>query len=330
VTDPAGRRLTTAALHEHWDNAVPVLIPIAGTPQLRLRVDPPCGRLTLRAPIAPATEVPSNTLAHVAVETMFEGGDRFVEISTTDARLILDGYAMLMGIADRIQLDGLAPLAALEQTIATWHSILARRVRMSPQAEIGLFGELLVVRALIEAATASAAAWRGGLSEEHDFGFGDADVEAKTTSGDKRHHWIHGLTQLVQTGDTPLWLLSVQITRGGDTQGQTLPELIDELLATTSGADRRRIAQNLVTVGWDDDQGELFDERWRLRSAPELFRVDADFPRLTPTLLSGAGIDVGALCQVFYEIDLSGHEPSPDPPGVLAKIVSHMRAPFND
>lgn len=330
MTDAAGRRLTTAALHEHWDNAVPVLLPVAGKPPLRLRIDPPRGRLTLRAPIAPDIEVPTNTLAHVAVATTVDRGVRYVEISTTDARLMLDGYAMLMAIADRMQLDGLAPLVALEQTLVTWHSILATRVRMSPQAEVGLFGELLVVKALVDTATAGATAWRGGLSEEHDFGFGDADVEAKTTSADKRHHWIHGLTQLVPTGDTPLWLLSVQITRGGEGQGHTLPALIDQLLATTSGGDRERIAQNLAAVGWHDEQRDLFDERWRLRSAPRPFRVGAGFPRLTPTLLSDAGIDIGALRQVAYEIDLSGHDPSPDPPGALAKIVHHMGAPFDD
>lgn len=324
------RHLTTSVLMEHWDSGVPVVIPIAGTPELRLRVDAPRSRLTLRAPQPAGVEAPVNRLAHVAVDTRVEGGVRYIEISTTDPRLVVDGYAMLMAVADRVQLDGVDPVEALEQTLATWQSILATRVRMSPQAEVGLFGELLVVRALLETATAGATAWRGGLSEEHDFGFGDADVEAKTTSVDKRHHWIHGLAQLVQTGDTPLWLLSVQITRGGEAQGQTLPELIDQLLTTTSGVDRERIAQNLAAVGWHDDQRDLFGERWRLRSAPHPFRVDVGFPRLTPTLLSDAGVDIGALRQVSYEIDLSGHEPSPDPPGALAKIVHHMGEPFDD
>jgi hypothetical protein len=140
MSDPTGRRLTTAALHEHWDNAVPVLLPLPGTPPLRLRIDPPRNRLTLRAAVAPGAVVPTNTLAHVAVETKFDHGVRYVDISTTDPRLVLDGYAMLMAIADRIQVDGLAPLAALEQTLATWQSILATRVRMSPEVEIGLFG----------------------------------------------------------------------------------------------------------------------------------------------------------------------------------------------
>jgi hypothetical protein len=271
--------------------------------------------------------MPTNSLAHVAVETLVDAGDRFVEISTTDARLVVDGYAMLMAVADRIQLDGFDPLTALEETLKTWESILRTRTRMSMEAEIGLFGELLVVRAVLETGVAEATAWRGGLGEEHDFGFSDADAEVKTTSGERRRHWIHGLTQLVQTTQTPLWLLSVQVTRGGDDQGESLPELIDGVSAMADGPGRGRIASNLAAIGWDDDQRDLFDERWRLRSAPLALRVDADVPRLTPALLSKAGIDTASLRQVAYEIDVTDRPASPNPPLTLTRIMEFHAEP---
>ena len=157
-----GRHLTTAGLMEHWDNGVPVAIPIAGTPALRLRIEPARSRLTLRAPLKPEVEPPVNTLAHVAVEVRIEGDKRFLEISTTDERLVVDGHAMLMAVADRIQLDGIEPIVALEQTLVMWGSILAARVRLSLEREVGLFGELLVVQALLATATAGASAWRAG------------------------------------------------------------------------------------------------------------------------------------------------------------------------
>jgi hypothetical protein len=315
---------------EHWDSDVPVVIPIAGTPTLRLRIDAPRSRLTLRAPLATGVDAPTNTLAHVAVDALVEGGIRYVEISTTDARLVVDGYAMLMAVADRVQLDGIDPLVALEQTLATWQSILAARVRMSPQMEVGLFGELLLLHTLLDANAAGATAWRGGLSEEHDFGFGEVDVEVKTTSGEKRHHWIHGLTQLVETGATPLWLISIQITRGGDAQGQSLPDLIDRVLAMTTGPERDRITQNLEAVGWHEEQRDLFDVQWRLRTVPLALLVDDDLPRLTPTLLSRAGIDTTPLRQVAYEVDLTGRAPSPNPPPTISAIVEQLGAPLDD
>lgn len=331
MTRPApGRHLTTAGLQEHWDHGVAVAIPIAGTPTLRLRIDPARTRLTLRAPLAPEVEPPVNTLAHIAVEVRVESNLRFLDISTTDERLVVDGHAMLMAIADRIQLDGIQPVEAFEQTLATWESILASRVRLTIQAEIGLVGELLVLQALLDTAAASASAWRGGLSEEHDFGFADADVEVKTTAGEQRRHWIHGLGQLVPTGDSPLWLLSLQLTRAGEGDGHRLPELIDELRGRLSGADRASLDQSVTTAGWSEDQRDLVTDRWRLRTPPIAFHVADDFPRLTPALLGAASIDIAPLRQVTYEIELTGRPGSSDPPTTVATIIKDLGKTFDD
>lgn len=329
MTAPApGRHLTTAGLQQHWDYGVPVAIPIAGTPALRLRIDPPRGRLTLRAPLSREVEPPINTLAHVAVDVRIDGVQRYLEISTIDARLVVDGHAMLMAIADRIQLDGIEPVEALETTLVSWESILASRVRLTLQAEVGLFGELLVVQALLDTTTAGGSAWRGGLSEEHDFGFADADVETKTMSGEQRRHWIHGLGQLVPTGESPLWLLSIQLTRAGEGEGFRLPELIDDVRGRVSGAEQARLEQNLTAAGWSEDQRDLVTDRWRLRTPALAFRVAGDFPRLTPDLLGGASIDVAPLRQVAYEIDLTGRPPSSDPPASVATITTYLGKGF--
>ncbi len=321
-----GRMMTPAVLMEHWHNGVPVIVPLTGTPELRLWIDSTRRRLTLRAPSSSGTQLPVNTLAHVSVETVIENGVSYVEISTTDKDLVFDGYAMLMAVADRIQLGGAEAVAALEETLATWGAILAARARLSPGAEIGLFGELLVVRGLLAADAAGIGAWRGGFGEEHDFGFAEADLEVKTTSGERRHHWIHGLAQLLGTDGSPLWILSLQITRGGDGQGLRLPELIDEVLAAVDGQGRDRVEQNLAGAGWHEAQRDLYVERWRPRTAPLLLRVDGRFPRLTAPLLSALAVDTGSLHRVDYEIDLTDRQPSPDPPPAVVEILTQMEA----
>lgn len=329
TASPTGRHLTTAALMEHWDAGVPVAIPISGTPTLRLRIDPASSRLTLRAPLLPGVEPPANTLAHVNATVRVEGQDRFLEISTTDARLVIDGHAMLMAIADRIQIDSTDPVTALQQTLATWEAILASRVRLAAESEIGLVGELLVVQACLIAGTASADAWRGGLSEEHDFGFKDADVETKTTTGEHRRHWIHGLRQLVPTGDRPLWLLSLQLTRAGEGDGNRLPELIDDVRSRVSGRDLVLVDQNIAAAGWTEDQRDLVTDRWRLRTAPMAFHVIGDFPRLTPDLLQKAALDMTPLRQVSYEIDLTGRTTSSGPPATVATLTKQLGKGFD-
>lgn len=324
-----GRHLSTAVLMQHWGDGVPVAIPLPGNPPLGLRIDQARQRLTLRAPVPSGVEPPPNTLAHVAVEIGIDDGTRYLEISTTDERLVVDGHAMLMAIADRIQLDGVDPRIALEQTLATWQSILATRTRMSLQAEVGLMGELLVMSASLQTGVAGVDAWRGGLGEEHDFGFSGADVEVKTTIAERRHHWIHGLGQLVPTGESPLWLLSLQLTRAGEGEGERLPDLMDRLRSASTGEDKDRFDLAVAAAGWSEDQRDLFPDRWRLRTAPAAFHVADDFPRLTPTLLGASSIDPAPLLQVTYEVDLTGRAPSPDPPSTVSTIIQHMGGGFD-
>jgi Putative PD-(D/E)XK family member, (DUF4420) len=324
VTPDPTRRLTAPTLMQHWDAGVPVVIPIAGDPMLRLRINPPAGQLTLRAPITETAQLPQQELAHVSATRVTEAGTSYLDISTTDSRLVVDGYAMLMSIADRIQLAGADPLEAFVETLEVWRSILTERSRMSATAEIGLFGELLVLQALVSTGAAAPTAWRGGLGEEHDFGLPDVDAEIKTTTGERRQHWIHGLTQLVNTGATPLWLVSLQITRAGDGTGHTLPELIDLVLAAVDESMHNLIAKNLSEVGWREDTRDLFDERWRLRSAPLALHVDDALPRLTPEVLERADLNTSGLRQVTYEIDVTDKPPAEPLPPTLARTLAAM------
>jgi Putative PD-(D/E)XK family member, (DUF4420) len=318
------RRISGNVLMEHWDSGVPVVIRLAGTPELTLRVDSSAERLTLRAPVDPSAEIPINTLANVRIEPVVDDGRRWVEISTIGEDLISDGYAMLMMIADRVQLGDAHPLEAFAETLSVWESILASRARLGAGEEIGLFGELLVLEGLLNAGTADAGSWRGGLREEHDFGFGKTDVEVKTTSGESRRHWIHGLGQLQKTDGSRLWLLSVQITRGGDTQGRTLPELIDVIVGLSGPTGEDRVMENLAGAGWHETQRDLYPERWRLRNPPLLLRVEGQFPRLTRDLLSEVAVDTTGIRQVDYEIDLTGLPTSPDTPPEMTEALTRM------
>jgi hypothetical protein len=326
--DPA-RRLTTPALMQHYDAGVPIAIPIAGDPALHLRINPQAGQLTLRVPVAEIAQLPQEGLAHVSANLATEEGRNYLDISTTDSRLVIDGYTMLMSIADRIQLAGADPLEAFVDTLEVWRSILTERSRMSATAEIGLFGELLVLQAVIATGVAGPTAWRGAVGEEHDFGLPDVDAEIKTTTGERRQHWVHGLGQLAGTGATPLWVVSLQITRAGDGYGHTLPELIDAVLASVDKPKHDLIIKNLAEVGWREDARDLFDERWRLRSAPLALEVDDSLPRLTHAVLKRADLDTSGLRQVTYEIDLTDKAPVAPPPS-LATILSAMNGASND
>lgn len=322
--EPSTRHLPAGKLLEHWDGNVPVLVPLHGSPELRLLVSKPAERLTLRVPVSPNETIPSNPLEHVDVQLVVEAGKRFLEVSITDERLLLDGYAMLTTVADRVQLEGKEPTAALAETLTRWRTVLALRTRLTPEREVGLFGELLVVDASLQGGLdPEMRAWRGALSEEHDFGLGPLDIEVKTTSGERREHWIHGVGQLMPTKQRPLWLLSVQLTRAG-TGGETLPEIVARVIQQAGGEGAERLRAGIESAGFREEQADLFEDHWRLRTAPLAARVDQQFPRITPDGLKAAGIRTERIRDLRYQVDLTDYLPATSPQPPLSHLLKYL------
>lgn len=296
MTD-AGRHLSATILMQHLEDGVAMTYPIPGAPSVRLHLDGSLPRLALRLEAPDAPLVPSNPLKNVVVAPVHAEGHHYLQVTLTGRDLMLDGHRMLSAIADRVQLDGLSPEEATAETLERWREVLAARSRMSVEAEVGLYGELLVLEALSEdAGKAAIEAWRGGDDEEHDFGLAALDLEVKTTSTERREHWISGLMQLQPTGDRPLILLSLQITRGGQS-GRTLPQLIVDL-----GLDPAVLREK---AAWSADDADLFPDRWRLRSTPLAFQVDEQFPAVTRALLEASPRDLTPVRDLTYRLDLT-------------------------
>lgn len=301
------RHLATQILLEHVAAGVEIAYPFPGSPVVVLRIEGAVPRLTLRIESNDPVPMAVSALQHLRVSSISADGTQFLTVTVSSGELMLDGHAMLCAIADRVQLEHRPAAQAIVETVAQWRSVLAARSRMSAEVEIGLFGELLVLGAL-QAAIGSTAvdAWRGTESEEHDFGLKEIDIEVKTTSGERRTHWISGVRQLLPSIDRPLILLSIQVTRGG-MAGRTLAELIDRLRSGL--ADDTQLDEKLACVGWHDTEADLYVERWTLRSAPIAFQVAGDFPRLTPNYLGMLPIDDESLIDLRYRIDLD-HRPA--------------------
>jgi putative PD-(D/E)XK family protein DUF4420 len=318
VSAVRGRHLSVPILLEHVGAGTTIAYRFPGTPAVQLLIEGALPRLTLSTGIEQPASLPPNPLRHIAVTSGVEDGEHRLSVSVAGGALLLDGHTMLCAIADRIQLEGRPPAEAVTETLAGWRSVLAARTRMSPEAEVGLFGELLVLEALA-ADDPETNAWRGALHEEHDFGLAATDVEVKTTSMERREHWISGLEQLTPTGQRPLLLVSIQITRGG-ASGRTLPELITDVRAL-SGPTGELDAK--LQQLWDDETADLFGDRWRLRSAPRAYTIDGRFPTLTRDVLAGAISDINAVRDVHYRLDL--HDRPADHPADAQLTAALLR-----
>src|SRR5262249_49154026 len=144
-----------------------------------------------------------------------------------------------------------------------------------------------------------------------------------TTSSEHRTHWIASLTQLVPTGNRPLWLVSHQLTRAGAGEGRSLPDLVADVRAVVGeGHARDSFERRLTTAGWADAYERTVRDRW-LRRAPSIaFPVGVDFPRLTPALLSDTGFSLVRISDVRYRIDLTGLPAATELPDILVSMLT--------
>jgi len=319
---PSERHLRQEGLREYLAAAVPSLVPVEGTPKCFLVIDPSLQRVAIRVPWS-AGELPDlSSYRHFFAETVVRDGSRWGEFGAVGSDVLIEAYPVICAVADRVQQEGKTFAVAVHEVLGTYHELMRGLGRLSDQEEIGLFGELLLLGRLIDGLGESIAvtSWRGAISEEHDFGLPDDDVEVKTTTGENRRHWIGTATQLEPTVGRPLWLLSLQITSAG-AGGLSLPEVVSSVrMKIVDGKVRTVLEDRLARVRWRDDQAALYGRRFRLRTDPAMFRVDAGFPAITPSKLEAAGVPVARIKGLTYLLDLTGVSTT-HPPSALAPVV---------
>jgi len=201
----------------------------------------------------------------------------------------------------------------VERIIEKWRRFWAQASRgmLSREEQIGLFAELwflllwLIPKLGIDDAVA---AWRGPHGARHDFEMTSLSVEAKaTTSVRGRTHRINGVDQLSPPDGGALLLFSMQLReeRGAT---NTLPMLVRSVRETIKEKDvsLSLLEAALVDAGYSEAHAEEYAKS-KFRVVDEaLYRVEKDFPRITPAVFSG-GVP-GGVEEVGYTINLSGFD----------------------
>lgn len=320
MTGPEGRHLSPQTLDAYVAAGVAATIPIAGTPEVLLTVDPPNETLRLEVSWDGEQPPPISDYVHIMTDVHFRHGRNWAVLAVHGIRFFADAYPLLRSVADQVQLEASTFGRAVQDSLASYHDLLLATGQMPIRDEIGLYGELLVVSHLITTLGPAEAlqAWRGGdQSEEHDIGLGDDDVEIKTTTADQRRHWISSLDQLQPTTGRPLWLLSIQLTGAGASRAERLPDLVARIEAQLpfglQEAFRTRLSRTRYRPAQRPDSYRLL----RLRSAPACFLVDDTFPRIDRAILTSGGAVVNSIDEVSYTIRLDGLTPAIDLPAPL-------------
>ncbi|WP_406477374.1 PD-(D/E)XK motif protein [Streptomyces sp. NBC_01615] len=261
--------------------------------------------------------IPHAALPTIRIDQIADLGHRYARIRTDRTELLRDFHDFLCAVGDRIVIHGRSLDQAYAETVQAWSALLDRPRALSLEKRIGLIGELAVLGALSKEYGWSAAieSWTGPNREEHDFGLPGYDLEVKTTASEQRRHTIHGIAQLTPAPDRPLWLASLQLTRGG-TASRTLAECAQAVrgqVTEQAPAALPHLDRQLVASGWSETSPD--DERWTLRSP--LLLLDAEgLPRLDLSALPEAARE--RISSVTYTLDVTDLPASPQPPSVLA------------
>jgi hypothetical protein len=195
--------------------------------------------------------------------------------------------------------------------VAAWQDFMRRPgdQRLSPEEEVGLYGELLMLETMLEVgapATDIVDGWEGPLDGLQDFVVGVGAIEVKATiSATGFPARIASLEQLEDSERQPLYLAAQRLASVSD--GAALPEIVDRLRARLSESGAAGLFElRLKQAGYRDEHAEHY-VRTFAPAGERLFHVDPNFPRLTPGTVSSA------IRSAVYTLELDHLEAEPTP-----------------
>lgn len=186
--------------------------------------------------------------------------------------------------------------------IRAWQEFMRKGAQsLSPEAEIGLVGELMLLRAILDAGAPHAQAiesWVGPLDGVQDFEIGTGALEVKATlSAAGFPAKIGSLEQLDDSTRQPLFIAAARLRQTDS--GVSLPEFIDAMRTAIKGdaEAERLLSERLLAAGYFDAHADRYPRRFALAGI-RIVAVAEGFPRLT------AGTAPAGIMRAMYEIDL--------------------------
>lgn len=227
----------------------------------------------------------------------------FIEVSSRARELDEVFHALVDEILRRLG-EGAGAERAVEQAIADFRELLARKQSHPLEVLVGLFGELNLLVDLLPHDTRAVTNWTGPLAQRFDFSGREQHAEVKTTLqrvGSRVH--ITSLDQLQPPPDgLPLVLVHTVLERVG-AAGQSVRDLIQTVYQLTSTADA--MDSVIAKLGLDDwrTNGSIASERFRvLRQS--FYEVTTQFPRLSADSFN-TGHPLPGVSEIKYCLDLA-------------------------
>jgi hypothetical protein len=273
-------------LENYIDPGNPAVYPLHGNPAGKLQYLPKEKHLTFVIHVQRDEPVETGKKNIKSGVTLIES-TRYPIIWVEDPLLFREFYLICVEIIQRIQDDGETIDTAVKSTIAAFDRLLRSSSSVPVKVEIGLIGELLILKSLLMSDDYKALDyWNGTTGDQHDFRFSGYELEVKTTLGSTRKHWIHGTGQLVASDHFRLYLISIQLVRSTGKQSVTLSNLIDDITELLQGNPKYLEVFLTAVDSQLEGRGKEFAEgRFSLRGNVAIFEIPDDFPSINEALL---------------------------------------------
>lgn len=187
--------------------------------------------------------------------------------------------------------------------VRSWQEFMRKgREGLSAEAELGLVGELNVMREMIEQGVplfTAVDAWKGPHDGLHDYLLAGGAIEVKATLASEGFPVrIQSLDQLDDSHSHPLFLAGVRLSAG--TEGSSLPQLVKEMRAflELDQAASSLFESALLAAGYLDMHADGYERNFTLGEM-KVFPVDVEFPRLVTSNVPSA------VRRAQYDLDLA-------------------------
>lgn len=297
--------LDPRTVEEYFRLGVKTAFVLLSSPIVRMQIDPSREEIELMTP-ANGSDPEVTAFERLSFARVVQGGQEWFRLTVDAHDMHYEGYVLIESVVDQLR-AGASFRHSVSEAIFALKDLVASRRRLTEEKELGLIGELLVLRHLVETTgeTTAIGSWLGPLAEEHDFALASFDAEVKTTKSESRTHLIGSDTQLEPSPGRPLHLISIQVTRAGNADaGFTLGALITDL--------RSRLDQTLRTfdaalegLGWHDSDADLYKVAYSLRSTPRAYFIDDRFPAITSARLDQVVPQRAHVSSVTYRVNVT-------------------------
>ena len=239
-------------------------------------------------------------------------GSNLLVLATASVELRRYFYDFAVEVLELTQRGSHTAQAAVDEAWKRWGELIEQQSVLSRERQVGLIGELHLLRLLAAAYDWSFAidAWHRTARAEHDFCLELCDIEVKTTTSDRRVHTIGSIDQLLASPNRPLYILSNQfaiapkLTAKSFSLASTVRDLLKQLERDVSL--QSALKQRLTQVGWRENHMGYYQTTFVVRDFARLVPVDHACPRIVPQMLiDSLGSVSNRIESVMYSIDVS-------------------------